>query len=163
MGLLPRPTYRSLRQDLDLGATALSTVGVKTPSFATTTLDARVLRHDEVYGLSTLYSGDGELRVPLVAVHSGVKRRSARETSRSRSPAPWTCRSPIASRARSLPSSRSRSPYVCVTFDLGTTRLDSLVTTRVSRASGTGNRASRLGNDQDRRNREGRSSARSPS
>jgi molybdate transport system ATP-binding protein len=50
----------------------LSTVGVKTPSFATTTLGARVLRHDEVYGLSTLYSGDGELRVPLVAVNSGV-------------------------------------------------------------------------------------------
>jgi molybdate transport system ATP-binding protein len=52
----------------------LSTVGVKTTAFATT-LDARVLRHDEVHGLSTLYFGDGELRVPLVAapVNSGMK------------------------------------------------------------------------------------------
>ena len=46
---------------------------VAAPSFATT-LNARVLRHDEVHGLSTLYFGDGELRVPLVPVpiDSGV-------------------------------------------------------------------------------------------
>ena len=30
-----------------------------------TRLDARVLRHDRHYGLSTLFIGDGELRVPL--------------------------------------------------------------------------------------------------
>ena len=46
----------------------------KTPSFATT-LHARVLRHDSRHGLSTLFFGDGELRVPIVAapVDSGVK------------------------------------------------------------------------------------------
>jgi molybdate transport system ATP-binding protein len=46
----------------------------KTPSFATT-LPARVLRHDSRHGLSTLFFGDGELRVPIVAapVDSGVK------------------------------------------------------------------------------------------
>src|SRR5215471_13996485 len=52
---------------------ARKTAAARTPSFATT-LTARVLRHDKVHGLSTLYFGDGELRVPLVAapVNSGV-------------------------------------------------------------------------------------------
>ena len=37
-----------------------------------TALHAKVLRHDAAYGLSTLFFGDGELRVPLVR---GTRRR----------------------------------------------------------------------------------------
>jgi molybdate transport system ATP-binding protein len=108
----------------------LSTVGVKTTAFATT-LDARVLRHDEVHGLSTLYFGDGELRVPLVAapVNSGMKvtiyardvsialSRPMDVSTTNRLPGTIVAIEPLA------------LPYVRVTFDLGTTRLDSLVTT----------------------------------
>ena len=66
-------------------------------------LDARVLRHDEGYGLSTLQFTDGELR------RRGLRRRSARAcasrstraTSRSRSRARWTSPFSIGFRARS--------------------------------------------------------------
>ena len=46
-----------------------------TPPALSTTLVARVLRHDTRYGLSTLFFDDGELRVPLVdaPVGSGVQ------------------------------------------------------------------------------------------
>ena len=40
------------------------------PTPLVTRLDARVIRHDPVYGLSTLFFADGELRVPLVAAPS---------------------------------------------------------------------------------------------
>jgi len=95
-------------------------VAAKTPSFATT-LNARVLRHDKVHGLSTLYFGDGELRVPLVAApaNSGVKvtihARDVSITNR----LPGTI---VAIESLAL-------PYVRVTFDLGSIRLDALVTT----------------------------------
>jgi molybdate transport system ATP-binding protein len=108
----------------------LSTVGVKTPSSATT-LDARVLRHDEVHGLSTLYFGDGELRVPLVAapVNSGMKVTIyARDVSIALSrpmDVSITNRLP----GRIVDIEPLALPYVRVTFDLSTTRLYSLVTT----------------------------------
>jgi molybdate transport system ATP-binding protein len=37
-----------------------------------TALHAKVLRHDAAYGLSTLFFGDGELRVPLVQAPVGT-------------------------------------------------------------------------------------------
>ncbi|MDU6748440.1 MAG: molybdenum ABC transporter ATP-binding protein, partial [Bradyrhizobium sp.] len=39
-----------------------------------TTVPARVLRHDPKYGMSTLFFADGELRVPMVdaAIDAGV-------------------------------------------------------------------------------------------
>jgi molybdate transport system ATP-binding protein len=106
------------------------TLAAKTPSFATT-LNARVLRHDEVHGLSTLYFGDGELRVPLVPVpvDSGVKVTIyARDVSIALS------RPMDVSITNRLPGTiiaiePLALPYVRVTFDLGSTRLDSLVTT----------------------------------
>jgi molybdate transport system ATP-binding protein len=108
----------------------LSTVGVKTPSFATT-LNARVLRHDEVHGLSTLYFGDGELRVPLVPVpvDSGVQ-----VTIYARDVSIALARPMDVSITNRLPGTivavePLALPYVRVTFDLGSTRLDSLVTT----------------------------------
>ncbi len=96
-----------------------------------TTLDARVMRHDETRGLSTLFFGDGELRVPLVPapVDSGVKVTiDARDVSialsrpmdvsiTNRLPGTIVAIEPLA------------LPYVCVTFDLGSTRLHALVTT----------------------------------
>jgi molybdate transport system ATP-binding protein len=108
----------------------LTTTRVKTPFFATT-LDARVLRHDEVHGLSTLYFGDGELRVPLVAVpvDSGVK-----VTIYARDVSIALARPMDVSITNRLPGTivaiePLALPYVRVTFDLGSTRLDSLVTT----------------------------------
>lgn len=112
------------------GPVPAKTLAAKTPSFATT-LNARVLRHDEVHGLSTLYFGDGELRVPLAAVpvNSGAKVTIyARDVSialsrpmdvsiTNRLPGTIVAIEPLA------------LPYVRVTFDLGSTRLDALVTT----------------------------------
>jgi molybdate transport system ATP-binding protein len=102
----------------------------KTPSFATT-LPARVLRHDSRHGLSTLFFGDGELRVPIVAapVDSGVKVTIyARDVSialsrpmdvsiTNRLPGTIVAIEPLA------------LPYVRVTLNLGATLLDALVTT----------------------------------
>lgn len=96
----------------------------------TTTLDARVLRHDTGYGLSTLFFGDGELRVPLVTapIDSGVRLTiDARDVSialsrpmdvsiTNRIPGTIVAIEPLA------------LPYVRVTLDLGSTRLDALVT-----------------------------------
>lgn len=101
----------------------------KTPSFATT-LHARVLRHDSRHGLSTLFFGDGELRVPIVAapVDSGVKVTIyARDVSialsrpmdvsiTNRLPGTIVAIEPLA------------LPYVRVTLNLGATLLDALVT-----------------------------------
>lgn len=102
----------------------------KTPSFATI-LDARVLRHDEVHGLSTLFFGDGELRVPLVAapIDSGVK-----VTIHARDVSIALSRPMDVSITNRLPGTivaiePLALPYVRVTIDLGSTRLDALVTT----------------------------------
>ena len=103
---------------------------MKTPSLATT-LTARVLRHDEARGLSTLYFGDGELRVPLVSapLDSGVK-----VTIHARDVSIALSRPMDVSITNRLPGTIAAIeplalPYVRVTFDLGSTRLDALVTT----------------------------------
>jgi molybdate transport system ATP-binding protein len=96
-----------------------------------TALHAKVLRHDAAYGLSTLFFGDGELRVPLVdaPVGSGVRVTiDARDVSIALS------RPMDVSITNRLPGTivaveQLALPYVRVTFDLGTTRLDALVTT----------------------------------
>jgi len=102
----------------------------KPPALATT-LVARVVRHDPEQGLSTLYFGDGELRVPMVgaAVGSGVKVMIfARDVSIALS------RPMDVSITNRLPGSivaiePLALPYVRVAFNLGTTELDALVTT----------------------------------
>ncbi len=102
----------------------------KAPSLATI-LNARILRHDSVHGLSTLYFGDGELRVPLVAapVDTGV-----RVTIYARDVSIALSRPMDVSITNRLPGTivaiePLALPYVRVTFDLGATRLDALVTT----------------------------------
>jgi molybdate transport system ATP-binding protein len=96
-----------------------------------TKLDARVLRHDERYGLSTLFFGDGELRVPMVSapVDSGVSVIiDARDVSIALSrpmDVSITNRFPGAI----VEMESLALPYVRVTFDLGATRLHALVTT----------------------------------
>ena len=90
-----------------------------------------MLRHDPNYELSTLFFGDGELRVPLIAapVDTGVRVTiDARDVSIAL-PRPMdvsiTNRLPgtiVTIEALTL-------PFVRVTFNLGATRLDALVTT----------------------------------
>jgi molybdate transport system ATP-binding protein len=94
-------------------------------------LDARIIRHDTAYGLSTLFFGDGELRVPLIAapIDSGVRVTiDARDVSialsrpmdvsiTNRIPGAIVTIEPLA------------PPYVRVVFDLGSTSLEALVTT----------------------------------
>ena len=101
------------------------------PVHLSTTLQARVLRHDARYGLSTLFFGDGELRVPIVAapIDSGVSVIiDARDVSIALSrpmDVSITNRFPgeiVGMEALEL-------PYVRVTFDLGSNRLHALVTT----------------------------------
>jgi molybdate transport system ATP-binding protein len=101
------------------------------PFAFSTTLHARVLRHDRQYGLSTLLFGDGELRVPLVKaeINSGVKVTIfARDVSIALS------RPMDVSITNRLPGTviaiePLALPYVRVTIDLGATKLDALVTT----------------------------------
>ncbi|MFD2182996.1 TOBE domain-containing protein [Rhodoplanes azumiensis] len=100
------------------------------PVAFSTTLDARVLRHDPQWGMSTLYVGDGELRVPMVAapVDTGV-----RVTIDARDVAVALTRPMDVSITNRLPGTivaveRLAAPYARVTFDLGATRLDALVT-----------------------------------
>ena len=96
----------------------------------TSTFEARVLRHDPSCGLSTLYFGDGELRVPLVdaPVDSGVSVTiDARDVSIALS------RPMDVSITNRLPGAiidvvPLDLPFVAVTFDLGSTRLVALVT-----------------------------------
>ncbi len=95
-----------------------------------TQLSARVLRHDRAYGLSTLFFGDGELRVPMVAapVGSGVAVIiDARDVSIA------LARPMDVSITNRLPGTIVELepldlPYVRATFDLGETRLHALVT-----------------------------------
>lgn len=101
------------------------------PPHLATKLQARVLRHDLDHGLSTLYFGDGELRVPLVAapIDSGV-----RVTIYARDVSIALSRPMDVSITNRLPGmiiaiEPLALPYVRVTFNLGTTHLDALVTT----------------------------------
>ena len=100
------------------------------PATLTTTLFARVLRHDAQYGLSTLFFGDGELRVPMVEapVDAGVSVMiEARDVSIALSrpmDVSITNRLP----ARIVEILPLDLPYVRVTFDLGSVCLYSLVT-----------------------------------
>ncbi len=101
----------------------------KTPALVTR-LNARVIRHDAAYGLSTLFFGDGELRVPLIAapIDSGVRVTiDARDVSvalsrpmdvsiTNRIPGTIIAIDPLA------------PPFVRVVFDLGSTNLEALVT-----------------------------------
>lgn len=101
------------------------------PARVSTRLAARVLRHDPHYGLSTLYFGDGELRVPLVAapLDAGVVAIiDARDVAVALS------RPMDVSITNRLPGTIVELealdlPYVRVTFDLGANRLHALVTT----------------------------------
>jgi molybdate transport system ATP-binding protein len=52
--------------------TALRQIGAAKSPPLVTRLDARVLRHDAGYGLSTLHFADGELRAPLIDAPVGV-------------------------------------------------------------------------------------------
>jgi len=96
-----------------------------------TKLDARVIRHDATYGLSTLFFGDGELRVPLIAapIDSGVRVTiDARDVSIALS------RPMDVSITNRIPGAIAAieplvPPYVRVVLDLGSTMLEALVTT----------------------------------
>ena len=101
-----------------------------TPPALSTTLVARVLRHDTRYGLSTLFFGDGDLRVPLVdaPVGSGVQVTIfARDVSIALS------RPMDVSITNRLPGTivgveALELPFVQITFNLGSTSLTALVT-----------------------------------
>ena len=97
----------------------------------TTTLNARVLRHDANYGLSTLFFGDGELRVPLVDAPVGAGLLvviDARDVSIALS------RPMDVSITNRLPGTivevaPLQRPFVRIAFDLGSSVLYALVTT----------------------------------
>lgn len=96
----------------------------------TTAIFARVLRHDPRYGLSTLQFADGELRVPLVGFEVG---QAVSIEIDARDVAIALSRPMDVSITNRLPGrivavEPLAPPYVRVTFDLGETRLDSLVT-----------------------------------
>ena len=95
-----------------------------------TTVPARVLRHDPQYGMSTLFFADGELRVPMVdaAIDAGVSVTiEARDVSIALSrPMDVSITNRLPGRIEAiLPLD---PPYVRVTFDLGVTKLHALVT-----------------------------------
>ncbi len=97
----------------------------------TTSVPARVLRHDPHYGLSTLFFAGGELRVPLVdaPVDDGVAVTiEARDVSIALSrPMDVSITNRLPGRiVEILPLER---PYVRITLDLGTVALYALVTT----------------------------------
>jgi molybdate transport system ATP-binding protein len=95
-----------------------------------TRLDARVLRHDEGYGLSTLHFADGELRAPLIDAPVGAGLRvkiDARDVSIALS------RPMDVSVLNRLPGAIAeitplQLPFVRVAVSLGTTRTFALVT-----------------------------------
>ena len=104
----------------------------KAPTLVTR-LNARMIRHDVAYGLSTLFFGDGELRVPLIAapIDSGVRVAiDARDVSIALS------RPMDVSITNRIPGSIAvveplTPPYVRVVFNLGSTTLDALVTSEL--------------------------------
>lgn len=110
---------------------AVSPSGAPADARLSTRLAARVLRHDPAYGLSTLYFGDGELRVPMVdaPVDAGVVAViDARDVSVA------LTRPMDVSITNRLPGTivemeRLALPYVRVVFELGANRLHALVTT----------------------------------
>jgi molybdate transport system ATP-binding protein len=116
------------------GATKISTKPIiRTPSgppFIEAVILARVLRHDTQVGMTTLFFGDGELRVPMVdhPLDAAVQVRiDARDVSIALS------RPMDVSITNRLPGVIVEleyliSPYVRATFDLGTTRIHSLIT-----------------------------------
>jgi molybdate transport system ATP-binding protein len=95
-----------------------------------TTLNARVLHHSPEIGLSTLFFEDGELRVPKVDAPPGAGvavEIDASDVSIALS------RPMDVSITNRLPGTIAEveylnAPYACVTFDLGATRIHSLVT-----------------------------------
>ena len=95
-----------------------------------TRLDARVMRHDEGYGLSTLHFADGELRAPLIDASVGAGlcvKIDARDVSIALS------RPMDVSILNRLPGSivgltPMRLPFVRVAVSLGTTQIYALVT-----------------------------------
>jgi molybdate transport system ATP-binding protein len=95
-----------------------------------TTLHTRVLRHDPEIGLSTIFFGDGELRVPKIdaPVGAGVAVEiDASDVSIALS------RPMDVSITNRLPGTivemeRLALPFVRVTFDLGSCRIHALVT-----------------------------------
>lgn len=91
-----------------------------------TTVPARVLRHDPKYGMSTLFFADGELRVPMVDAGVSVI-IEARDVSIALSrPMDVSITNRLPGRIEAiLPLD---PPYVRVTFDLGATKLHALVT-----------------------------------
>jgi molybdate transport system ATP-binding protein len=100
-----------------------------TPPSIEATVFARILRHDAELALTTLFIGDGELRVPQIdmPVDSAVQLRiDARDVSIALS------RPMDVSITNRLPGEIVEleylaPPYVCATFDLGTTRIHSLI------------------------------------
>jgi len=100
------------------------------PPLIEATIFARVLRHDTELALTTLFFGDGELRVPLIdlPIDSAVQVRiDARDVSIALS------RPMDVSITNRLPGEIAEleflaPPYVRTTFDLGTTRIHSLIT-----------------------------------
>jgi molybdate transport system ATP-binding protein len=103
---------------------------IRLPPRLAVTLSARVLRHDQDLALTTLFFGDGELRVPLVplAVDAGVKVRIyARDVSIALS------RPMDVSITNRLPGEIAEieflmPPYVRATIALGATHIHALVT-----------------------------------
>jgi molybdate transport system ATP-binding protein len=96
----------------------------------TTSISARVHRHEPKYGLSTLIFSDGELRVPKVEADVGTALRVEIDA---RDVAVALVRPMDVSITNRLPGTivsveLLAAPYARVTFDLGATRLDSLVT-----------------------------------
>ncbi|MGO9135935.1 MAG: TOBE domain-containing protein [Methylovirgula sp.] len=100
------------------------------PPLLEATVFARVLRHDSELALTTLFFDDGELRVPLIdePLDSAVQVRiDARDVSIALS------RPMDVSITNRLPGEIAEleylePPYVRATFDLGTTRIHSLIT-----------------------------------
>ena len=96
----------------------------------TTTLNARVLHHNPELGLSTLFFEDGELRVPKVdaPVGGGVAVEiDASDVSIALS-RPMDVSITNQRPGTIVEGERLALPYVRVTFDLGATRIHSLVT-----------------------------------
>ena len=96
----------------------------------TSTMSARVQRHDPDVGLSTLLFADGELRVPSIGAAVGAPvsiEIDARDVSVA------LTRPMDVSITNRLPGTiveveRLQAPYARVTFDLGSTRIHALVT-----------------------------------
>lgn len=96
----------------------------------TSTMSARVQRHDPEVGLSTLLFADGELRVPSIGAEVGAPVSIEIDA---RDVAVALTRPMDVSITNRLPGTiveveRLQAPYARVTFDLGSTRIHALVT-----------------------------------